>query len=229
MNSEEIIDYQYVNVDYPDVWQLLKTATNKNVGMHRHEKNSNLEAKAYDNSPDLPQLDILQDYDRDIWSGPDAWTDEQWKWKKLLKWDRNCDYIGDVKAHDINDRIQLVTVQCVPGAYQAMYYVFLFDKTTNGSKQLNLGLPQSTDNPKEISGTIEYNREKRQMSILTHSRGVGDCGTYRLFSLFDSDKLDTAVFQQTEMREQECRDYGVDSVDQIPKSVFDYKRWPLVK
>ena len=27
-------------------------------------------------------LDLLKNYDKDLWSGPDGWTEEQWAWKK---------------------------------------------------------------------------------------------------------------------------------------------------
>jgi hypothetical protein len=178
---------------------------------------------------DLSQLDILKDYDRDLWTGPDGWTDEQWRWKKLLKWDRNCDYVADVETHDINEQFQLVTVQCVPGTYQPMYYLFLFDRTTQKSKQLNLGLPDSTDNPKEVFGTIGYDNAKQQMSILSLSRGVGDCGSFRLFNFIVSKNLNEAGFLQKELRVQPCKDYAIDNVDNLPKSMFDYRNWPLVK
>jgi hypothetical protein len=185
--------------------------------------------ESLDNTQSLSQLDILQDYDRDLWGGPDAWNEEQWRWKRLLKWDRNCDYVGDVETYDLNERLQLVKVQCVPGAYQAMYYLFLFDKTTQESKQLKLGHPESTDNPKEIFGEIEYDKAKQQMSILTLSRGVGDCGRYRLFNFISSDNLHKVVFQEAEMRKRGCTEYSVESLEEVPRSIFDYKNWPLVK
>ena len=179
--------------------------------------------------PPVSQLDILQDYDRELWSGPDTWTDEQWKWKKQLKWDRNCDYIGEVDTRDISDRLQLITVQCVPGVYQATYYIFVFDRITKKNRQLKFGLSQNTDSPKEVLGTIEYDEKKNQMSILTLSRGVGDCGTYRVFEYTGLNDLDKELFLQTEKRIRKCKDYGIDSVEELPKSIFDYRSWPLVK
>lgn len=187
-----------------------------------HEESLNRETKH-------SQLDVLQDYDRDLWGDPDAWNEEQWRWKRLLKWDRNCDYVGDVETYDLNEKLQLVKVQCIPGAYQAMYYVFLLDTTTLESKQLNPGLPESTDNPKEVFGEIKYDSVNQQMSILTLSRGVGDCGSYRLYNFTGSENLHGTVFREAEMRRQKCMDHTVESLEKAPESLFDYKNWPLVK
>ncbi len=110
-----------------------------------------------------------------------------------------------------------------------MYYLFLFDVITEKSKQLNLGLPDSTDNPREVIGRIEFNKTKQQMSILSLSRGVGDCGSYRLFDFINSNDLNKAGFQQTEFRQQTCKNYAPENLDNLPKEIFDYKQWPLVK
>lgn len=177
----------------------------------------------------LGGLDILKDYDKDLWSGPAGWDEKQWHWKKLLKWDRYCDYVGEVEEYAINGQYQLITVQCVPGAYQPVYYLFLFNETTKESKQLKLGFPESTDNPKEVIGSISVDSAAMQMSILTLSRGIGDCGTYRVFGFYGTEKMESTLFQLEEVRRQECKDLSSENIQELPEELLDYKKWPKVR
>lgn len=176
----------------------------------------------------LSDLDILRDYDRDIWTGPDGWTDEQWYWKKKLKWDRECDYIGLVETYDIDANYQLITVQCFSGAYQSSYYLYLFDKNSESNKQLQLGLPSQTDDLREVSGTIEFTSTNKTLSILSLSRGLGDCGTYRVFQFYPGPTLDTSEFKNSETRSKSCQSYDIE-INALDGKIFDYKNWPLIQ
>jgi hypothetical protein len=62
-------------------------------------------------------LDLLTNYDRDLWEGPAGWSDKQWKWKKRLRWNKKCDYVGEIEIHSVSKNQQLIQVMCVPGAY----------------------------------------------------------------------------------------------------------------
>lgn len=178
---------------------------------------------------ELAGLDILQDYDRDLWGGPDAWSKEQWRWKKTLKWDHHCDYLGEVETFDLQNKLQLVRILCVPGAYQPMSYLYLFDQNTRQGKQLELAADGSTDNPKESFGNIEFDSAKKQLSILTLSRGLGDCGTYQVYQLARLKSFADASFEPAEVRRKNCEDHAGKAFEELPKSLFDYKNWPLIK
>jgi|GEM_PF-2979180 len=186
-----------------------------------------------DNTPaatlpiDKTGLDILQSYDRDLWSGPEGWSEAQWRWKQRLKWDRDCDYVADVETYSLVAPFQLVTVLCVPGAYQPTYYLYLFDGDSQQGRQLELGFPASTDNPKEVIGTLQVDSAEKTLEILTRSRGMGDCGTYRVFHFNPATELTQAGFQLQQTRSRACRDHPAVKFEELPKSLFDYKNWPL--
>ncbi|VUD62328.1 hypothetical protein TDB9533_03018 [Thalassocella blandensis] len=184
---------------------------------------------AGDSLEKLPPLDVLKNYDRDLWPGPDGWTETQWHWKKLLRWDKNCDYVDEVEEHELKNNFQLITVQCVPGSYQPMYYIYLFNKENQKSKQLLLGLPESTDNPKEIFGNVNVDSATNEFSILTLSRGIGDCGTYRLFTFDSGDNIENANLHTAETRQRECAKQLPDDMESLPKEILDFKQWPLIK
>ncbi|VAX02318.1 hypothetical protein MNBD_GAMMA19-1175 [hydrothermal vent metagenome] len=167
-------------------------------------------------------LDLLTNYDKDLWDGPAGWSDKQWKWKKRLRWDKECDYIGEVEVHPVSKTRQLIQIMCVPGAYQAMYYLFLYDSKSKSAKQLALGAPKNTDNPNEISGHLKFSEKNSLLSIVTLSRGIGDCGIYRVFSFKEPDFLPKLI----EERKKEC---GEDPLpENPPKSFFNPEKWPLV-
>jgi hypothetical protein len=172
-------------------------------------------------------LDLLKNYDRELWSGPDGWSTEQWQWKRTLRWDKNCDYIGEVEVYNIDPKYQLVTVQCVPGSYQPTYYAYIFDKHSKESKQLSLGSTQNTDESKEISGTLNYNHSNQQLSILTLSRGLGDCGIFRSFDFKSGKDTQESEFKLIESRERDCVNHNVD-IEQLPGEIFDYFSWPKI-
>lgn len=176
---------------------------------------------------DKTGLDILQSYDRDLWSGPEGWSEAQWRWKQKLKWDRNCDYVADVETYSLGAPYQLVTVQCVPGAYQPTYYLYLFDRDSQEGRQLELGFPASTDNPKEIIGTLQVNSAENTLEILTLSRGLGDCGTYRVFHFKPATEFTQADFKMQQTRSRACQDLSAVKFEHLPKSLFDYRNWPL--
>ncbi len=178
---------------------------------------------------DLKGLEVLMDYDRDLWTGPDGWNDEQWKWKRRLGWDRECDYVGDVKAVALGNQRQLITVQCIPGAYQPMSYLYLYDNAQEKGKPLRLGLPESSENLQEVYGRINYDTKRKELSILNLSRGVGDCGTYRTFELIDGQSYDKTSFILNEKRERDCEDLSGKDFDNLPKDIFDYENWPISK
>ena len=178
---------------------------------------------------DLTGLDVLTDYDRDLWTGPEGWSDEQWKWKRQLGWDRECDYVGSVDAIDLGNQKQLIVVQCVPGAYQPMSYLYLFDSGQEKSKPLNLGLLESSEKLQDVFGTIDYNKNKKELSILTLSRGLGDCGTYRIFELSDAQSFDQTTFVLEETRQRDCENYGGKNFEDLPKEIFNFEDWPIVR
>jgi hypothetical protein len=77
---------------------------------------------------------------------------------------------------------------------------FIFDINSHNSKQLNLCLPESTDKPKEVFGTIECHKENQQMSILSLSRGAVYCDSYRPYDFIASNNINITGFLQKELR-----------------------------
>jgi len=181
------------------------------------------EAKnAKPDSRNIEGLDLLTNYDRDIWDGPDSWSDKQWEWKKRLRWNKACDYVGEVEVYTISKDHELVKVMCVPGAYQAMNYLFLYDLKSNSAKQLALGAPENTDQPNEIWGHLDFNEKSSLLSIVTLSRGVGDCGVYRVFNF----KTPNFSPKLVEKRKRECSEEALP--ENPPEAFFNPKKWPLV-
>lgn len=170
---------------------------------------------------DKSQLDLLTDYDKDVWSGPDGWSASQWQWKQTLQWDRHCDYVAEVEAVDITKKLQVVTVQCIPGAYQPMHYVYLLDRPSNNHWQLKI---QSNESPQEIWGHIEINAPRSEITVLSLSRGLGDCGA---FSRFKINPDAPQAFELIERRQRGCRALPNKPIEDLPKDWFDPKLWPL--
>lgn len=170
---------------------------------------------------DKSKLDLLTDYDREIWAGPDGWSASQWQWKQTLQWDRHCDYVAEVEAIDITKTLQVVTVQCVPGTYQPMHYVYLLDKSSNNHWQLEI---PNNESPQEIWGHIEVNANRSEITVLSLSRGLGDCGT---FSRFKVDSGAPQAFELIERRQQSCRSLPNKPIEDLPKDWFNPKQWPL--
>ena len=157
-----------------------------------------------------------------IWDGPAGWSDKQWKWKKHLRWNKEYDYVGEVEIHSLSKTQQLIQVMCVPGAYQAMYYLFLYDSKSKSAQQLALGDPENTDKLSEISDHLELNKERPLLSIVTPFRGTGDCGIYRVYSFKEPNFSPELV----EKRKRKC---GKDPLSEnLPESFFNPEKWPLV-
>lgn len=173
------------------------------------------------NAIDKSKLDLLTDYDREIWSGPDGWSASQWQWKQTLQWDRHCDYIAEVEAVDISKTLQVVTVQCIPGAYQPMHYVYLFDKASNNHWQLEI---PNNESSQEIWGHIEINAARAEITVLSLSRGLGDCGTFSRYKINTDTPL---AFELSERRQRSCRALPNKPIEDLPKDWFDPKQWPL--
>lgn len=169
---------------------------------------------------DISGLDILKDYNRDLWEGPDGWSETQWQWKKRLGWDKECDYVGEVTPYTLSDSIQLIQILCVPGSYQGMHYLYRYDTQDGSSQQLALGTADSTDNPQEIWGQLDFNAKNKRLTILTLARGLGDCGSYRVFS-FDTPQSQP---QLIEHRAQSC-DLPANNPDEQMKTP---EQWPLI-
>lgn len=167
------------------------------------------------------KLDLLTDYDREIWSGPDGWDTVQWQWKKRLQWDKECDYVGSVETYDLQQQGKLVSIMCVSGAYQPVYYLYTYQPSSGYKRQLLLGDRQNIDNPKIINGLLDYDANTHQLAITTLARGVGDCGVYRVFQLYTAED----PVKLLERRERPCSNQPLPS--DPPKEVFTPKLWPL--
>ena len=178
------------------------------------------ESQPKESTIDKSKLDLLTDYDREIWAGPDGWSASQWQWKQTLKWDRHCDYVAEVEVVDISKTLQIITVQCIPGAYQPMHYVYLLDKSSNNHWQLEI---PSEESPQEIWGHIEINAAQAEISVLSLSRGLGDCGTFNRFKV-DIDA--PSAFELIERRQQSCRELPNMPIEDLPKDWLDPKQWP---
>lgn len=167
------------------------------------------------------ELDLLTDYDRNIWGGPDAWSEEQWRWKRQLNWHHDCDYLGDVLTHDIAHGQKLVQIICTPGAYQPMQYLYLFDPKTQAHQQLALGDPGNTDNIKEINGRIEFHQDTNVLTILTLSRGTADCGVWRKFDF--SQRQPKLIAKHAKA----CSSTPLPA--NPPADLFNPEKWPEIK
>lgn len=168
-------------------------------------------------------LDLLTDYDREMWSGPDGWSNEQWQWKRQLRWDRECDLLAEVEVHPLSRSHQLVQIMCVPGSYQPMHYLFLYNTDNKTSTQLAIGTPETTDRTKEIWGHLSFNKESALLAITSLSRGLGDCGIYRVFNFKTPGHLPILL----EKRQRKC---GKEPLPKNPpEEFFIPEKWPLVK
>lgn len=175
-----------------------------------------------DPSPSSENLDLLLNYDKELWSGPDGWTKEQWQWKKKLRWDKHCDYVADIEVYKLEKNRQLIQVMCVPGAYQPMQYLFLYHVDRNLATQLELGAPASTDNPKEIFGHIVFDNINKQLSILTLSRGTRDCGLYRVYDF----QLNTTEPKLVDHRARACSETPLP--ENLSEDIFNPTLWPTL-
>ena len=189
-----------------------------------------------------PTLDLLTDYDRDMWDGPDNWTDNQWQWKKRLKWDKECDYLADISVYSFTSDFQLIQVQCLPGSYQPMSYLFTYQPASQQSEQLALWARASgayelsatgssttessasgaDTSPKAIWGHINIDQQQQSLSILSLDRAVGDCGIYRVFNFETS----THKLQLQTTRKQSCPNF-LPPEDQL-EQLTDPANWPVL-
>jgi len=167
-------------------------------------------------------LDLLSDYDRELWDGPDKWTDKQWYWKRTLKWDRACDYVAEVDTREMTEALWLVQVMCVPGAYQPTYYLYLFAPAEKRSLQLALGAKENTDIANNVSGDLRYDSQHKKLHITTLSRGLGDCGVYQVYGF--SERLEQPTL--LEKRRRDCSEQPLP--DNPPQEIFDARKWPRV-
>jgi len=58
------------------------------------------------------------------WDGPASWSDKQWKWKKRLRWNKECDYVGEIEIHPVSKTQQLIQVMCVCPAHIKQCIIF---------------------------------------------------------------------------------------------------------
>jgi len=207
--------------------QLEITKSNENVKTAQEVPTKSAMEKI---SPDvLATLDILTDYDREFWSGPDQWNEELWAWKILLKWDQECDFEPVVREHSLHlSEYTFIAVQCSLGAYQPSFNTYLLDKKTKEYVQLKLG--RTLDSPElrnRVLGDIALDTNTNELSILTVAVGTKDCGTYRKLNFVQGDNVKTSYFELQSIRKQECFTNPAD-IESLPYSATDYKNWPIV-
>ena len=182
--------------------------------------NDTLKVTPFMVNKDTSDLDILQNYNKDLWAGPAAWTEEQWQWKRTLKWDRQCDYLGDVTTVSTSLGYDIIQIICVTGAYQPTQYLFTFDPESKKYQQLMLG--QFGESPQEILGHIGINTKSNTLSVLHLTRGTADCGIFREFQL-------KGLMEQPKLfltRKQECSHIRLSALELKVRQ--NTKTWRLI-
>ena len=184
-------------------------------------------ANSADSNNTDASLDLLTNYDRNMWPGPDGWSPEQWHWKRILRWDHECDYLADISLFDLTGSNQLVQVQCVPGAYQGLSYFYIYNKKQNTSAPVmfpdNSVARASADKPFAVWGIIEFNSKQHHLKILHLSRGTGDCGTLEVYDFNRTPQKPVLI----EMRQKTCSETALP--DNPSPDLFNPEKWPLVK
>jgi len=108
------------------------------------------------------------------------------------------------------------------GIKNAIMLVKLKFTPYQSAQQLALGAPENTDKLNEISGHLKFNEERSLLSIVTLSRGTGDCGIYRVFRFIKPDFSPELI----EKRKRECSEKSLP--ENPPESFLNPKKWPLV-
>jgi hypothetical protein len=155
-------------------------------------------------------------------------------WHKLLGWPADCerafqktyaneDFAG-LEFYQLGERKYVVHVTCYSGAYQpGQQYVF-YDETKSSARLLRFKLYERETNgtvrshyETEISGLPEFDRKKKELTVFSKARGIGDCGSVVIYRFFNGRSI------PREARAQACYDASskIRSIDP------DY--WPRVK
>lgn len=177
-------------------------------------------------APNDTDLDVLTEYDRSLWPGPDQWSPEQWMWKRRLRWDRDCDYFGHVTIDELSDSLSLVRVECVPGAFEPLSYVYIYDSDAETGIALEFPTTSrardSAEKPFALWGSTTFDSQTRRFAVIHLSRGTGDCGSYEVYA-FD---LEHRELELELMRERECSEIPLP--DPAPPELFEPTHWPIV-
>lgn len=107
------------------------------------------------------------------------------------------------EAYSVGEQKYLVKMSCSLAAYQESFEVLLYAKTAAGVKVTPLSLaefvPEGAGDPtrseiRTAGGLADYNTEERSLSIVSRSRGLGDCGTLAEYK-FEGDQLELVSYR----------------------------------
>ena len=90
--------------------------------------------------------------------------------------------------------VSLIEVTCLMGAYQGTYRYYIYDETRIPAEaealEFEVGNPDkllegrfAPEKSMELIGTPAFDSKKKELSILTKTRGVGDCGSYTVYPI----------------------------------------------
>ncbi len=132
-------------------------------------------------------------------------------WRAALSWPASCEEAfessragedGGLAVHDLAPRVVIVEVLCAGGAYQPSHVYYRYDEQSVSptATLLEFQVPMSGDGSSietvvetEVWGESWFSPDAYEMSLLTLSRQLGDCGIWTRYSLSGSQPVLTSA------------------------------------
>jgi hypothetical protein len=135
-------------------------------------------------------------------------------WRTQLKWPQDCedsfDYpdksFAGLAFFELSANRYLVQVTCTLGSYQGAYVFLLLDESRSPSDSKLLRFVDYEDSGEsgpnrlqkhkvtQLTGTPEFDADKKQLRLINKFRGLGDCGFMSTYS-FTKDQPELVLFQ----------------------------------
>jgi hypothetical protein len=162
-------------------------------------------------------------------------TAERARWRARLAWPERCetDHRAAVAAlaladarlevHDLGGGRRLIVVGCTRGAYQSSARYYVVDESVEPARSVPLLVPtwelddEEIWQPREVeelAAETSFDTRARVLTLLTRSRGLGDCGL-RVRYRVQKERLSVL-----EARGRVC--------DGDPEQAAPPERWPLL-
>jgi hypothetical protein len=122
-------------------------------------------------------------------------------WRAALKWPAPCEEAfesskagddGGLAIHELAPRVAIVEILCAVGAYQPSHVYLRYDEQSAPATATLLEFPVLTSDDgttvetsveSEVWGESWFSPDAYEMSVLTLSRQVGDCGIWSRYAL----------------------------------------------